>query len=52
LKKDGPVLIYRKIQFMRLKEFPAYMVFLIGNTVVYSLKAAEKVLQSFGIELV
>lgn len=37
---------------MRLKEFPGYMLFLIGNTVIYTLKVAERILDPLGIKVV
>ena len=37
---------------MTLKEFPAQIAFMIGNTVIYALKVAEKLLDPFGIKVV
>ena len=37
---------------MKLKQVPGYICFLIGNTVIYGLKVAEKVLNPFGIKVV
>jgi len=43
---------YMEILMMKLKEVPSYICFLIGNSMIYMLKVAERLLNPLGIKIV